>query len=119
MTGNKRLLGSKSALNRTLDVFKLQELSEDPDPHATLPFISHHTLNISRELDPDDEADNESNDKGYSHEYSSSTVMGSSYVLHMHSTQRWIQCYLVNFPVSGFLCRLHIFCTFRERTISF
>ena len=38
-------------MDRTLDVFKLQELSEDPDPHATLPFISHHTLNISRELD--------------------------------------------------------------------
>ena len=39
------------ALDRTMDVFKLQELSDDPDPHATLPFISHHTLNISRELD--------------------------------------------------------------------
>ncbi|XP_059079883.1 JNK-interacting protein 3-like isoform X4 [Tigriopus californicus] len=46
-------LGSKAALNRTLDVFKLQELSEDPDPHATLPFISHHTLNISRDLKDD------------------------------------------------------------------
>ena len=34
-----------------MDVFKLQELRDDPDPHATLPFISHHTLNISRELD--------------------------------------------------------------------
>ncbi|TRY73155.1 hypothetical protein TCAL_13038 [Tigriopus californicus] len=45
--------GSKAALNRTLDVFKLQELSEDPDPHATLPFISHHTLNISRDLKDD------------------------------------------------------------------
>ena len=43
--------GSKAALNRTMDVFKLQELSEDPDPHATLPFISHHTLNISRDLE--------------------------------------------------------------------
>ncbi len=47
----RSLTGSKVALDRTLDVFKLQELSEDPDPHATLPFISHHTLNISRELD--------------------------------------------------------------------
>ena len=34
-----------------MDVFKLQELSDDPDPNSTLPFISHHTLNISRELD--------------------------------------------------------------------
>ena len=49
LTGN--IKGSKAALNRTLDVFKLQELSEDPDPHATLPFISHHTLNLSRDLE--------------------------------------------------------------------
>jgi hypothetical protein len=46
-----QLTGSKVTLDRTLDVFKLQELSEDPDPNSTLPFISHHTLNISRELD--------------------------------------------------------------------
>ena len=46
-------LGSKVALDRTMDVFKLQELSDDPDPNSTLPFISHHTLNISRELDDD------------------------------------------------------------------
>ena len=38
-----------------MDVFKLQELSEDPDPHATLPFISHHTLNLSRDLEDDKE----------------------------------------------------------------
>ena len=41
----------KTSLNRTLDVYDIQELCDDPDPHATLPFISHHTLNISRELD--------------------------------------------------------------------
>ena len=40
----------KTSLNRTLDVYDIQELCDDPDPHATLPFISHHTLNISREL---------------------------------------------------------------------
>ena len=31
-------------------MYDLQELSDEPDPHATLPFISHHTLNISRDL---------------------------------------------------------------------
>ena len=41
---------SKTSLTRTLDVYDLQELSDEPDPHATLPFISHHTLNISRDL---------------------------------------------------------------------
>ncbi len=41
---------SKTSLSRTLDVYDLQELSDEPDPHATLPFISHHTLNISRDL---------------------------------------------------------------------
>merc|ERR1719367_1861669 len=41
----------KTSLNRTLDVYDIQELCDDPDPHATLPFISHHTLNISRDLD--------------------------------------------------------------------
>ena len=33
---------------------------EDPcgelDPNATLPFISHHTLNLSRDLVPDSES---------------------------------------------------------------
>ena len=47
-----RITGThKTSLNRTLDVYDIQELCDDPDPHATLPFISHHTLNISRELD--------------------------------------------------------------------
>ena len=46
-----RITGThKTSLNRTLDVYDIQELCDDPDPHATLPFISHHTLNISREL---------------------------------------------------------------------
>jgi hypothetical protein len=39
-----------------MDVFKLQELCDDPDPHATLPFISHHTLNISRDLEDEDKS---------------------------------------------------------------
>ena len=46
---------SKQALNRTQDVYDLQELCDEPDPHATLPFISHHTLNLSRDLIPDSE----------------------------------------------------------------
>ena len=46
---------SKQALNRTQDVYDLQELYDEPDPHATLPFISHHTLNLSRDLIPDSE----------------------------------------------------------------
>ena len=40
-------------MGRTLDVYNLQELSDEPDPHATLPFISHHTLNLTRDLNPD------------------------------------------------------------------
>ena len=51
--------GRKSSLSRTLDVYDLQELSDEPDPHATLPFISHHTLNLSRDLvDNDNEPNN-------------------------------------------------------------
>ena len=46
---------SKQALNRTQDVYDLQELCDEPDPHATLPFISHHTLNLSRDLIPESE----------------------------------------------------------------
>ena len=42
--------GGKASLSRTLDVYNLQELSDEPDPHATLPFISHHTLNLTRDL---------------------------------------------------------------------
>ena len=38
-----------------MDVMRLQELSDEPDPHATLPFISHHTLNISRDLEDGEE----------------------------------------------------------------
>ena len=35
-----------------MDVMALErELSDEPDPHATLPFISHHTLNLSRDLE--------------------------------------------------------------------
>ena len=52
-----RITGThKTSLNRTLDVYDIQELCDDPDPHATLPFISHHTLNISRELVDDKKA---------------------------------------------------------------
>ncbi len=28
-----------------------EEVGGEMDPHATLPFISHHTLNLSREID--------------------------------------------------------------------
>ena len=51
----------KSALGRTLDVYGLQELSDEPDPHATLPFISHHTLNLSRDLNDSDSNPNKTN----------------------------------------------------------
>ena len=46
--------GGKAALSRTLDVYNLQDLSDEPDPHATLPFISHHTLNLTRDLHPNE-----------------------------------------------------------------
>jgi hypothetical protein len=48
-------------LGRTLDVYGLQELSDEPDPHATLPFISHHTLNLSRDLNDSDSNPNKTN----------------------------------------------------------
>ena len=51
----------KSALGRTLDVYGLQELSDEPDPHATLPFISHHTLNLTRDLNDSDSNPNKTN----------------------------------------------------------
>ena len=35
-------------MGRTLDVYGLQEVSDEPDPHANLPFISHHELNLWR-----------------------------------------------------------------------
>ncbi len=54
----------KTAVSRTLDVYNLQELSDEPDPHATLPFISHHTLNLSRDLN---EANNKTNNNSESH----------------------------------------------------
>ena len=48
-------------MGRTLDVYNLQELSDEPDPHATLPFISHHTLNLSRDLNDTDSTANTTN----------------------------------------------------------
>ena len=51
-------------MGRTLDVYNLQELSDEPDPHATLPFISHHTLNLTRDLnDPNDSTANTTNNR--------------------------------------------------------
>ena len=47
---------TKQSLNRTHNVYDLQDMCGDVnangelDPHATLPFISHHTLNLSRDL---------------------------------------------------------------------
>ena len=46
-------------MSRTSDVYELGlemeehegEVGDEIDPHATLPFISHHTLNLSREID--------------------------------------------------------------------
>ena len=57
---------SKSVLSRTMDVYDLQELADDPDPHATLPFISHHTLILSRDLDePGGKSNGERDSKGF------------------------------------------------------
>jgi len=49
---------TKPVLNRTHNVYEMGvDGEEDPcgelDPNATLPFISHHTLNLSRDLVPD------------------------------------------------------------------
>ena len=41
----------------------LQELSDEPDPHATLPFISHHTLNLTRDLNDSNVTNNNNNSK--------------------------------------------------------
>ena len=48
-------------MGRTLDVYGLQELSDEPDPHATLPFISHHTLNLTRDLNEPNSSPNTTN----------------------------------------------------------
>ena len=55
--------GEKAALSRTLDVYNLQELSDEPDPHATLPFISHHTLNLTRDLNQEPLVNQTNNNK--------------------------------------------------------
>ena len=52
---------TKPVLNRTHNVYEMGvDGEEDPcgelDPNATLPFISHHTLNLSRDLVPDSES---------------------------------------------------------------
>jgi hypothetical protein len=49
--GSRKLL-----VSRTTDVYDLdpegeEDVCGDMDPHATLPFISHHTLNLTREID--------------------------------------------------------------------
>jgi hypothetical protein len=52
----------KICVSRTNDVYNLgrddvddddddEDVGGEMDPHATLPFISHHTLNLSREID--------------------------------------------------------------------
>jgi len=46
----------KAFVSRTSDVYDLDPDGDDDvggemDPHATLPFISHHTLNLTREID--------------------------------------------------------------------
>ena len=61
MVKYRPLKGGKSALGRTLDVYNLQELSDEPDPHATLPFIYHHTLNLTRDLNPDPDSTSTAN----------------------------------------------------------
>lgn len=38
-------VSGKPALDRRLDVYKLE-----PEPLHTLPFISHNTINISRDI---------------------------------------------------------------------
>ena len=52
-------------MSRTLDVYNLQELSDEPDPNATLPFISHHTLNLSRDLNDSNSTNNNNNNSKF------------------------------------------------------
>ena len=52
---------TKPVLNRTHNVYDMGVDGEEDDcgeldPNATLPFISHHTLNLSRDLVPESES---------------------------------------------------------------
>ena len=61
LSGSNVTNPTKPVLNRTHNVYEMGvDGEEDPcgelDPNATLPFISHHTLNLSRDLVPDSES---------------------------------------------------------------